>query len=251
MNATLPRNPQKMKMHHLCTDGITLFEEYAGGIRRIWSTSDKDVRLNLNPHYTDEDYSEGQVHDIFGSEGEYHYVYSDRFSNRSFLQYCLDRAVQDGRIAGSAGMWESGLTYYYGGPVTLHNIKAGVNRSSGYSYQVFGFECDTWRNEELAAAWDQERLHNTEKLRVMEELLHAQQLENVSTTFHQAKLINHRDEIARLEKRLAEVKGLLAATEAESPIMEIHAEEARIKIEELLKDQAFTFPVLRNHRKHY
>lgn len=203
---------------------------------QYWTTNNKKAKLELNPHYSDSAFDGGKTRTVFGKKSKCHYVYSDRFAHRSFLGYCVGRAVQEGEVLGSAGAWEKGLTYYHGTPIKLLHIEVGVNGSSGYAYQIFGFTQESSGNcDELAAKWEAET-KKPERKQVVDEI---KSLRKAVSTVNAAKnsLARAKSDLEKLTKRIAELE-----KESETGEMKLKlAEETKAA---LLADQKFEFPVV-------
>lgn len=130
---------------------ITYFDEFAdfdmsdyGRIKKILLarestrvSQDKDAQLPY-PHYTDERWNKAQL--VFGSECKTQECsYSDRL-------YEWDYKAADKADDACKGMdrtvarIEKWLEVYHGKPVNVRCVYAGVNRSSGYPYYVYGYD---------------------------------------------------------------------------------------------------------------
>ena len=120
-------------------------------LARSLTTDDKREQLKLNPHYSDDRFNSKvswKAQTVFGLEPEdrsghpeLHYVYSDRLEqwdyskSQSAWQKALDaRAPRD-----SAEFLEVYLATYFGKPLEVVHVMAGVNCSTGYSYWVAGY----------------------------------------------------------------------------------------------------------------
>jgi len=102
---------------------------------------DKNTPLNVFPHYSDKRFKTAQ--DIFGKEtSDLNYEYSDRLVQRDYdlSRLAMEIADNSKHPKYSANYYEVYLTEYFGEPVEVKNIKAGVNLSNGYPYLVFGFK---------------------------------------------------------------------------------------------------------------
>lgn len=107
----------------------------------VWPTTfDKNAILHVDPQYTDPRFDKEQS--IFGKPSKYlNYEYSDRL-----WEWDYNKAEKAGKHATSLGItrktcawYEAYLSFYYDKPIEIKNIIAGVNKSNGYSYLVFGF----------------------------------------------------------------------------------------------------------------
>ena len=115
------------------------------------TTYDKDMPLHDDPHYTDKRFDKEQT--IFGKpieEGSFghqglDYVYSDRIWQWDYnkakraSQHANDTTGKTGHNK-SCRWYEIYLSYFFDKPVVIEHIIAGVNRSNGYSYCVFGYK---------------------------------------------------------------------------------------------------------------
>jgi len=123
------------------------------------ATTDKNVTIPydlLDPHYSDRRFFD-KTHTIFLDtrfetivtrygvqivEGA-HYVYSDRLWENYGTERCLEAFHQADAVVGnkeSARYLEEYLRKLYNQPdLELIHIVAGVNRSDGYSFRVFGY----------------------------------------------------------------------------------------------------------------
>lgn len=96
------------------------------------------------PHYSDERFSRGREHTLFGATEEgLSYEYSDRLWQWDYGKARDSRAhaaEHSGFRDNSPGWWEAWLSYYHGKPISLRHIIGGVNVSNGYEYYIFGFK---------------------------------------------------------------------------------------------------------------
>ena len=91
-----------------------------------------DVKLPFI-HYTARDTSE---RDVWGSARPgLFYNYDDRV----FSADARITANASGAQSNTPRWWTAYLTAFHGKPVILEHIRAGVNRSNGYMYLVFGY----------------------------------------------------------------------------------------------------------------
>lgn len=108
---------------------------------RFPTTFDKNKPLQTTPHYTDSRFKEEQT--IFGEKCEgIGYDYSDRL-----WQWDYNKAKQASIQANaseatpkSCRWYEAYLSAYFDKPIEIKHIVAGVNRSNGYPYCVFGYK---------------------------------------------------------------------------------------------------------------
>lgn len=116
------------------------------------STSDKSVILKTNPHYSDERFKKPQTvfcttpdkikleHNIPYIKG-LSYVYSDRLiqwdwkAHDNAWEYASEKYPKK-----TANFYEKYLSIYFKKEIELIHIVSGVNRSNGYSYQIFGYK---------------------------------------------------------------------------------------------------------------
>ena len=100
----------------------------------------------LFAHYSNPAYSRGKDHLVFGTgthdgKSRGNWEYSDRLYEwdwrKSEAAYAA--AKQEGHTESSADFYQAYLAAYYGKPVHLFGIRAGVNVSNGYPYRIFGF----------------------------------------------------------------------------------------------------------------
>lgn len=218
--------------------------EYGYTLRspQVWSTNSKKANLDLNPHYSNPDFSKGQLHDVFGQEEKgIHYVYSDRFENRSFLYYCVQRAVDEGAAPSSAEAWENGLRLYTGCKVDLKNIKVGVNVSNGYAYQVFGFNSEgSWKNNELATEWQKE-------CEIQEEFK-----KKVTEKKKKIAAISHKkSSLESLRKKLVEMQAEIAKLQGEQAADSLEEHDLTLELEEMFENQEYKYPVPKNYCGYY
>ena len=104
------------------------------------TTFDKDKPLETFPHYTDNRFEEEQT--VFGRKEEgLGYNYSDRLwewdYNKSKQAYAT--ADESGLVKNSCRYFEAYLSAYFGRPIEIGHIVAGVNHSNGHPYCVFGY----------------------------------------------------------------------------------------------------------------
>lgn len=100
----------------------------------------RNVQLETNPHYTDDRFSEPQT--VFGAEVKgLSYDYSDRLWqwDSKKAEAATEIAKQSGHVIRSANWYQVYLSAYFGYEVELVHVVAGVNRSNGYPYAVFGY----------------------------------------------------------------------------------------------------------------
>jgi hypothetical protein len=105
------------------------------------NTADMDQTIHCNPHYTDDHYKHPQT--IFGKEEKgLEYAYSDRLYQWDHIKEAEARNVANSSKAkrDTARWFQIYLTAYFGKPVILKHILAGVNWGNGYPYQVFGYK---------------------------------------------------------------------------------------------------------------
>lgn len=114
----------------------------------VYATTDRRVPLETYPHYSDERFSNGRARTVFGrvpDGAEYirglEYVYDDRMRQWDYAKH--ERAWKEAETLAlpnrSADLYEAYLSAYFGEPVSLLHVLAGVNVSNGYPYVVFGY----------------------------------------------------------------------------------------------------------------
>lgn len=120
------------------------YDELMHGIHRhthkARKVTNRNIKLNTSPHYTDSRFDTEQT--VFGERTDgLHYDYSDRI-----VQWDYDKAKEatnaanaSGKTKQSASYYDVYLTHYFGKPTRVEHILAGVNRSNGYPYAVFGY----------------------------------------------------------------------------------------------------------------
>lgn len=111
------------------------------------TTLDKDKPLETTPHYTDTRFQKEQT--IFGKRPEspyghtgLHYDYSDRLWEWDYKKSkkAAKIAAESGATPKSCRWYEVYLSAYFGKSIEIEHIIAGVNRSNGYPYCVFGYK---------------------------------------------------------------------------------------------------------------
>ncbi len=108
---------------------------------RYPATFDKDKPLETMPHYTDNRFRKEQT--VFGKECEgIGYDYSDRLWQWDYkkAEEAVEKANKSGAISKSCRWYEAYLSAYFGKPIEIKHIIAGVNRSNGYPYCIFGYK---------------------------------------------------------------------------------------------------------------
>jgi hypothetical protein len=108
------------------------------------TTFDIDEKLETYPHYTDRRFDKEQT--VFG-KGSYddpdlRYDYSDRLRqwDSGKANAALKVAEASGAKEQTARFYHAYLEAYFGKSLELKHIIAGVNKSDGYPYQVFGYK---------------------------------------------------------------------------------------------------------------
>jgi len=114
---------------------------------RGWLTTyDQKQPLETSPHYSDPRFKKEQT--VFGkpandSRGHphLHYDYSDRLWewNPEKAELARETANKKSVPAQSCLYYQTYLSAYYGKLLIIEHIIAGVNRSNGYPYIVFGY----------------------------------------------------------------------------------------------------------------
>lgn len=118
------------------------FEEIGKNREYVYpATNDPDVPLETMPHYSDDRFRREQT--VYGrAEKGLVYNYSDRI-----WQWDYKKAEEATEIANkskfklrSARWYEVYLSAFFGKPIQIKHILAGVNVSNGYPYCVFGYK---------------------------------------------------------------------------------------------------------------
>lgn len=106
------------------------------------TTFNKNSIIHDNPHYSDPDF-QNKEQTIFGKkEKGLHYVYSDRLYQWDYEKHEFATKIADKKGKEkfhTCTYYEIYLSEYYGKPIEIKHIIAGVNRATGYSYLVFGY----------------------------------------------------------------------------------------------------------------
>lgn len=146
------------QIEELTTDGYKFGyhdrfgDDFARLHRTVMATSNRRVPLETYPSYSDTRFTDGHAHTVFcegtpkrdGFGGEsilgLEYAYDDRLQQWDYKKHeeAWKHASSTGLPNRSADLYEAYLTAYYGHPVRLEHVLAGVNVSSGYPYVVFG-----------------------------------------------------------------------------------------------------------------
>ena len=114
---------------------------------RFPSTLNKDEPLHTSPHYTDDRFKNEQT--VFGEQPKsryghdgLHYDYSDRLWQWDYskAEKSIEIANASGATPKSCRWYEAYLSAYFDRPIEIKHIVAGVNRSNGYPYCVFGYK---------------------------------------------------------------------------------------------------------------
>ena len=103
--------------------------------------TDENAELYTQPHYTDERFRKEQT--VFGAEeSNLSYDYDDRIRQWDYQKHEMawDLAKKTGHKVGSQRFYEAYLSKYFGKPILLKHVIAGVNRGNGYPYVVFGYK---------------------------------------------------------------------------------------------------------------
>ena len=104
------------------------------------TTLNKNEVLESTPHYSDSRFKDEQT--VFGKPDKIlSYEYSDRLIERDYdkSKQASTSAHNSGAEYKTAQWYENYLSAYFGKPVEIRHIAAGVNRSDGWDYRVFGF----------------------------------------------------------------------------------------------------------------
>jgi hypothetical protein len=120
-------------------DAYDIFGNYARS-SGVSTTFDMNKQLTDNPHYSDNRFDKEQT--IFGKEEKgLGYDYSDRI-----WQWNYDKAEQATEHASTkytphtANWYQEYLSFFFDKKITLKHVVAGVNKSSGYPYLIFGYK---------------------------------------------------------------------------------------------------------------
>jgi len=100
----------------------------------------RNKALYVMPHYTDRRFDKEQT--VFGREAKgLHYDYSDRIVqwDGDKADAAFEAAKASGKVQRSAEFYDVYLSEYFGKPTRVEHVIAGVNRSNGYPYHVFGY----------------------------------------------------------------------------------------------------------------
>lgn len=111
------------------------------------TTFNKNKPLKTSPHYSDKRFEQEQT--VFGKPsksrcGHKHlsYDYSDRLRQWDYdkAQRSAECANESGATLNSCKWYEAYLSAYHGRTFVIEHIIAGVNRSNGFPYCVFGYK---------------------------------------------------------------------------------------------------------------
>jgi hypothetical protein len=105
------------------------------------STNNMDAILEDCPHYSDNRFKNDQT--IFGKEEKgLGYDYSDRICqwNYAKAEAASKKATEDGFTRRTARWYQAYLSNFFDRKIVLKHIIAGVNRSNGYPYLIFGYK---------------------------------------------------------------------------------------------------------------
>ena len=123
------------------------------------TTFHRGAMICTNPHYTDKVFMDNPDQSIFGQkEDDLEYAYNDRLQEWDYKKWkeavaAMEAFAQEKAAGCSIQPWaflpraeahEVLLTAYFGRPVELVHILAGINRSNLFSYLVYGYR---WREE--------------------------------------------------------------------------------------------------------
>jgi len=104
-------------------------------------TNNRNQKLHSQPHYTEDYFKEARV--VFGSkENGLGYDYDDRLWQHDYEKHekAWEEACNSKFTKYSANFYEFYLSKYFDKKVHLGCVMAGVNRSNGYPYVVFGYK---------------------------------------------------------------------------------------------------------------
>ena len=102
--------------------------------------TDKNTILqDTHPHYTDSRFRTEQT--IFGQEEKgLQYEYSDRIADQDREAKKNSEVFADSKAVKCTAAWyEAYLSAHFDKPADIRHIIAGVNRSNGYPYRIYGF----------------------------------------------------------------------------------------------------------------
>lgn len=105
------------------------------------TTFDKDKVLETNPSYADQRFKKDQT--VFGKKSKgLSYDYSDRLWEWDYAkaEASAKVATESGAKLRTCRWYEAYLSAYFGRPIEIGHIMAGVNVSNGYSYCIFGYK---------------------------------------------------------------------------------------------------------------
>jgi hypothetical protein len=167
--------------------------------------SKTEVLQNLNPHYSNNIFSGGKSHSIYGKEDDtLFYVYNDRLDH-SFWTYCWLRVTDEGFVEPTAEKYEKALQYYFNSPdLRIGNIKVGVNVSNGYSYQIYGFRAEKTDSTSQISLYD--KMVESDEYKAIKEV-HREYVkqEKAYNSAVSAQKYNH-DRIKQLEREIEALK---------------------------------------------
>ena len=105
-----------------------------------YKITNKNVPLETQPHYTNHRFDEAQV--VFGEKiNGLSWDYYDRLQQWDYekSESAWKNSVDKNLVKRSANFYENYLSEYFGKKIEIVCIMAGVNRSNGDPYCVFGY----------------------------------------------------------------------------------------------------------------
>lgn len=111
--------------------------------KSIW---DKDLPLETTPHYFKKEQTVfGETPNSQFAHTHLNYDYSDRIREWNYDKAAksVEAANESDAIPKSCRWYEVYLSAYFNRSIKIEHIIAGVNQSTGYPYQVFGYTKDT------------------------------------------------------------------------------------------------------------
>ncbi len=117
----------------------SLQRRYNRPMLKYETTFGKNKVLHTSPHYTDKRFDQPQT--IFGQECEgLAYDYSDRLWQWDYdKSEAAAKAANESATPKTCRWYEAYLSAYFSRPIEIKHIIAGVNRSNGFPYNVFGY----------------------------------------------------------------------------------------------------------------
>ncbi len=110
--------------------------------RKFMAVQDRNTPLKLDPHYRhDADMFKNEQVVLGVDTGDLSWSYSDRLWEFDWNKAKAASAIanEGGYVGMSANHIEAYLTAYFGRKIDLVCVVSGINRSNGYSYNVYGY----------------------------------------------------------------------------------------------------------------